>query len=162
PCMWSQEARVERYLAPIVLFLTALLAWQSNHKAAQVCLLGIVSLWIVLIVPITITVKLLSLYGFTAIAALFFVNVAWLPIETLFVEILGRETTLTGRLPIWQGILTNFSSHPFFGVGYDAFWTISNREALRVIFAGSKWAASHAHNGYLDILNELGIIGGFL
>lgn len=162
PCLWSPVSRVERYCAPVLLLLIGLLAWQSDHKGAQVCLLVLVSVWAVLKVPLPGTVKWLSLSSVSALVALYLVNADVSSLHTWFFELLGRNATFTGRLPIWQGVLANFPSHPLFGAGYNAFWTLANREALQPIFIGSKWAPSHAHNGYLDILNELGVVGGGL
>lgn len=64
-------------------------------------------------------------------------------------HILGRGDTLTGRTTIWNTLLPYAQKHIIFGYGFGGFWTTSLREAI----------ASHAHNGYLDTILNLGIIG---
>lgn len=91
-----------------------------------------------------------------------------LPVGILFflywteiTELLGRDAELTGRLPLWLELFTIGWQQPLLGYGYGAFWLDTNRmmsldaAILRMRF----WWAEHAHNGYLDVWLEIGIIG---
>jgi len=64
-------------------------------------------------------------------------------------QLLGRTEDLTGRTDIWNSLLPYAKSRLFFGYGYGGFWTTSLREQI----------ASHAHNGSLNTVLDLGIIG---
>lgn len=64
-------------------------------------------------------------------------------------QMLGRTETLTGRTDIWNSLLPYAQKHIILGYGFGGFWTTSLREEI----------ASHAHNGYLDTILTLGIIG---
>jgi O-antigen ligase len=68
---------------------------------------------------------------------------------------LGREATLSGRIAIWQTVLAAIGERPLLGHGYAAFW----RSAAAAPVAQT---ATNAHNGYLDLLAELGLAGGLL
>jgi O-antigen ligase len=69
---------------------------------------------------------------------------------------LGRNLTLTDRTFIWQALL-NLGTNPVLGVGYDTFWLGS-----RLRYFIDTFNISEAHNGYLEVYLELGLIGLFL
>ena len=73
-------------------------------------------------------------------------------------EWLGRDTTLTGRIPLWRLVDQEIAEHLFLGVGYQAFWTEANPDAW-VIISKIGWPAPHSHNGYRDTLLNFGLIG---
>ena len=74
-----------------------------------------------------------------------------LPSRTL-PKLLNRSETLTNRTQIWNALVPYAKNHLFFGYGYGSFWTTELRDQI----------SSHAHNGYLDTILELGIFGLFL
>jgi exopolysaccharide production protein ExoQ len=61
----------------------------------------------------------------------------------------GRDATLTGRSEIWERLMPYAIDRIIMGHGYGGFWTDQMREKT----------ASHAHNGYLDIILNMGILG---
>ncbi|MFZ0634622.1 MAG: O-antigen ligase family protein, partial [Candidatus Acidiferrales bacterium] len=71
---------------------------------------------------------------------------------------LGRDPTLTGRTEIWRLARESIASRPILGYGYDVFWEFSSQEATR-IRSEVRWDAPSAHDGYLDLLLDLGILG---
>lgn len=73
-------------------------------------------------------------------------------------EALGRDATLTGRIPLWRLVDEEIAEHLLFGVGYQAFWTEANPDAWAIL-AKIGWPAPHAHNGYRDALLNFGLIG---
>jgi len=80
-------------------------------------------------------------------------------LETLL-AMLGKETTLTGRIPMWQSVLSGFSSQrPVLGYGMGAFWnSLPNRLAVQQA-AGWGWPVAIGDNGWLDVLLSLGGAG---
>ncbi len=68
------------------------------------------------------------------------------------VSFFGREATLTGRTHIWSLLVPYVWKKPLLGYGEGGFWTTALREQIE----------SHAHNGYLDAVLELGFLGLFL
>jgi len=67
-----------------------------------------------------------------------------------FTSALGRDTTLTGRTQVWADILPARAQRPLFGYGLGSFWTDERRAFYDI---------PTAHNGYLDVLLELGETG---
>lgn len=73
-------------------------------------------------------------------------------------ESLGKDATLTGRVPLWALIDMRISERPWLGYGYQAFWAPGKPQALWV--AGIlQWQPPHSHNGYRDILLNFGVLG---
>jgi O-antigen ligase len=72
--------------------------------------------------------------------------------------IIGRSATLTGRMPIWTAVLSAIGEHPWFGYGHDVFWSRWSVDLAKVNQVLG-FHPPHAHNGYLDILLGMGVVG---
>jgi len=77
-------------------------------------------------------------------------------------ELLGRSADLTGRTDlIWTKVLERAATHPIFGNGFSSPWIPTDPS-----FAG--WIEDHgitvfhAHNMWLDVLMQLGVVGVLL
>ncbi|WP_246191269.1 O-antigen ligase family protein [Aureimonas leprariae] len=73
-------------------------------------------------------------------------------------EALGKDATLTGRIPLWEQVDVATARRLLLGYGYQAFWTEGNPDAW-TIWSNVNWMAPHAHNGYRDILLGFGLAG---
>lgn len=73
---------------------------------------------------------------------------------------LGKDSTLSGRTELWHEVLLSVRDRPFLGHGYGAFW--AEGEGAEIVWQEFGWQAPHAHNGLLDILLDLGIVGAVL
>lgn len=74
---------------------------------------------------------------------------------------MGRDPTLTGRTPIWTVSLSHLWERPLFGFGRGAFWMPGSQYAAE---AGAAVTAvgfipPHAHNGFIDIALDIGVVG---
>ncbi len=102
----------------------------------------------------TVLVCICILVGFTA-ALIFFQNGLFQAIYYV-----AEDPTLTGRDLIWRYALHKFDGSPFAGVGYGALWQVGPQleDALGnwgITFGG----INEAHNGYIDVLAQTGVIG---
>jgi exopolysaccharide production protein ExoQ len=70
---------------------------------------------------------------------------------------LGRDATLTGRTRLWEAVRSQISERPWTGHGFG-FWTENNDQAA-ALFQAVRWQTPHAHNGFLDLGLELGLVG---
>jgi len=75
-----------------------------------------------------------------------------------FLLFLGKDPTLTGRTDLWITIFNKVLQHPLLGYGFNAFWLGWNSEASD-IWRIVGWTAPNAHNGWLDLLLDLGFLG---
>jgi O-antigen ligase len=69
------------------------------------------------------------------------------------------DATLTGRDRVWAYALFKYDDHPIQGVGYGALWQIGQQIEDLLRHAGVSWVANQAHDGYIDILAQLGSVG---
>ena len=82
-------------------------------------------------------------------------------LETIVVDILGKNMEFNGRVPIWTSAIEKGLERPWLGYGYAGFWT--SDEASYIL--NSTWAGSggggrfHAHNGFIDVFLQLGFVG---
>lgn len=69
------------------------------------------------------------------------------------------DLTFTGRTNLWEYLWDEIGNHPVAGFGYGSFWHTGLRSSP-IDFA-SGWVATtgQAHNGYLDIALQTGLIG---
>ncbi len=79
----------------------------------------------------------------------------------LIFKMLGKDPTLTGRTEIWASLMRLSDKHPWLGYGYKAFWTPTSVPAS-VVRAETHWDVPSAHNGWLDLLIQLGWLGVIL
>jgi O-antigen ligase len=70
---------------------------------------------------------------------------------------LGRDLTLTGRTDIWQQTL-RMDINPLIGTGYCSFWQGDRAKSVSESI-GYFFALKEAHNGYLDVYLNSGLIG---
>ena len=70
---------------------------------------------------------------------------------------LGRDTSLTGRVPLWFAIGQAIGQQPLLGHGYALFWVHTSASLLSVVATG--WNALSSQNGYLDLCLDLGLVG---
>jgi exopolysaccharide production protein ExoQ len=75
--------------------------------------------------------------------------------------LIGEDLTFTGRTEIWEDMMMEIRKHPVLGTGYQTFWVVGNPDLVR-IYDKYIWLPNQAHNGYVDIWNEVGIIGLFM
>jgi len=75
-----------------------------------------------------------------------------------FFGLVGKDATLTGRTGIWEALFRRVAERPVLGYGYGAFWQDPWGPAW-FIKDEVQWSAPNAHNGWLDILAQLGWVG---
>jgi len=76
-------------------------------------------------------------------------------------NLVGRDPTLTGRLDIWILCVVMALRQPWLGYGYEAFW-LPDKWYVERAWKILGWNVPSAHNGFLQLWLELGIVGGGL
>src|SRR6266446_3909775 len=148
------------YRLQLVLAGTTVLLTASRGAA----LAGLVALFIV---PFTHTrlkarqkIAVILTVSLLVCGALFFVpSTSWERLSTTPNEF--AQGTLTGRTVIWKAGWELFRSHPFVGIGANAFRVLVSRVLTEPIRAGNDTLppAPPAHNTFLSVLVEQGVIG---
>jgi exopolysaccharide production protein ExoQ len=79
-------------------------------------------------------------------------------IESSATELLGRSSDLTGRTELWAFTLNMIAKRPLFGYGLSGFWMGASEESLSVQ-GQLGWSPIYSHNGYLEVLLSVGVVG---
>ena len=157
-CAWLALANPQRrlrYLAGALVCFAVVL--QTRSATAQVGSLAI---------PLIFAgVRVMRLPGLALLWAAFGIVAAGLLAVLLGVmflgditSALGKDPSLTGRMPLWSALIGLAGSHILQGWGYMAFFTPENPE-VDLIHRAIGWDAPEAHQGYLDIVLQLGLPG---
>jgi exopolysaccharide production protein ExoQ len=72
--------------------------------------------------------------------------------------VLGKDPTLTGRVPLWIISAVMALQRPWLGYGFNAFWLPDQTYTSR-IWHLLTWMPPQAHNGVLELWLELGVVG---
>ena len=72
----------------------------------------------------------------------------------------GKDMTFSARSIIWDVIKEHSRAAPWLGTGYGAYWTGPTPGSPSYVFMHLMYFyPSESHNGYLEILNDLGRVG---
>ena len=92
---------------------------------------------------------------FFALAVALFASLeTTLGVSDWIIESLGRSKDLTTRVPMWE-LLMGLNTNPLIGVGYESFWSGERFGVIWRQFPG----IIQAHNGYVDLYLNVGVIG---
>lgn len=119
------------FVITLIFFALKVLGWEYKVKAAAICLFTTVG-------------YVLATWCITqaeAIAAMF-----------------GKDLTFTGRTDIWVYVWELIQKKPWLGYGYGALWSGWNSETS-FVWKAVHWEAPHSHNGFLEVLLGLGVLG---
>lgn len=100
------------------------------------------------------TVLLLDLLLMVAIGATTAMIVFWHPL----ISALGKDPTMSGRTLIWEYVIHHkVVNQPLVGYGLGVFWQVS--DLFSGVYAVAHHVPAHSHNGYVEILADLGYVG---
>jgi O-antigen ligase len=98
----------------------------------------------------------LAFWGLLVIALLI------LPIIlTSLVHLLGKDISLTGRIPLWHSLMPFIADRPWFGYGYGTFWVAGSPQMV-LVQRLNPWNPPDAHNAYIGVALELGLPGAII
>ena len=101
--------------------------------------------------------KLIGTYAILAAILLLVAELTFGVLERI-VDLTGHNSTIIGRMELWRDLLA-VHTNPIFGVGFESFWL---GDRLANLWATRWWHPNEAHNGYLDIYLDLGLVGLFM
>lgn len=128
----------------------------SAHSATSLLGTAVFSFIVLIFGSHTIRNKIASLkyYAFFLAAILGILHLVF-DLTSLVSSSVGRDETLTGRTPFWQELIA-METNPLIGTGYESFWL---GERISYFWDKYWWHPNQAHNGYLEIYLNLGIVG---
>ncbi|MFD2035449.1 O-antigen ligase family protein [Belliella marina] len=145
----------KRYLIPILLSFVCI----YNSDSTSALLIALLNLLFLTVCRFSLRKENIILFVMLSILAVVF-TVFFLDIEAFF-GLFGKESDLTGRVPLWIVLLDFFEKKPWLGYGFESFWM--NEEILHIVWTQMSWENIYqAHNGFIDVLIGTGIIGFLL
>ncbi|MGD8306655.1 MAG: O-antigen ligase family protein [Ignavibacteria bacterium] len=160
----SKEKRIKSQLFAIfMLIISLILLFGSNSITSISAFLFLVIVWLLfemdkIFKPLgirrTITIIFLVFAGLIILLDLLYSGALMASVFALA----GKNLTLTGRTDLWADILLEVKKHLLIGCGYKGFWIVDSPKILEV-YETYVWLPRSSHSGYIDILNETGLIG---
>jgi len=148
-----QISKLARCVSIIMFLVTVWLLLQSQSATSLASFVVGSGIFLGLGLPIVRkNVRYLGTFTVLAIAVVVTLGVS-VNLAERAVTSLGRNMTLTDRTYIWTDLLDR-GTNPFVGVGYDSFWVGDRLDEL-----ARKYQINEAHNGFLEMYLELGLIG---
>lgn len=77
-------------------------------------------------------------------------------------DTIDKDPTLNGRLPIWEIMFERIGERPWLGYGYHGFWRGWESKESASIWRTIVWKPGHAHNGFIEIILDFGILGSLI
>lgn len=99
-----------------------------------------------------------NLFLMVALAAVLLLPIFLLDPD-LFFGVLGKDATLTGRTDVWDAVFELIGQKPSLGWGYRAMWVPTDSETVWINAHSGDWGAPSAHNAFIEVTLELGLLG---
>jgi exopolysaccharide production protein ExoQ len=165
--LWlARERRSYWSIAGAAIAFTCLILSRSNTSLLAT-LLAIGFMFLVMRVPVikdrfvshvTIALAVLILFSELAIQQVVpGVSILTAPITSLT----GKDTSFSARTVIWNVIKDHIQNAPWLGTGYGAYWIPNSSSPSWVFVSLMFFYPTESHNGYLEIVNDLGLVGLF-
>jgi exopolysaccharide production protein ExoQ len=137
-----------------------LFIFKSDSVAAYITTLFLHGAIMLALVWLKFRKKIHSSHYLILVMILMVVSIILLTNLDQFFGFFNRNTTLTGRIPMWTYLFdTYFSKRPFWGYGFNAFWYLPSHRVAMQQAAGYPDPIVIADNGFIDILVNTGFIG---
>ncbi|MBA1157445.1 O-antigen ligase family protein [Microvirga mediterraneensis] len=133
-----------------------LIGSQSGTGIVMTCLMILVAAYSTFIARLDVNAR--YLFGGLGVLAVVLLLAIAIPIALMIIEALGKNTDLTGRIPLWTVLLTWASERPWLGYGYSSGFENAIMPRLREYMGVTLW---HSHNGYLETFISFGYVGVF-
>jgi exopolysaccharide production protein ExoQ len=136
----------------------ALLVLSTSKTSLVALTLGVAALGFVLLARRGGSIAVIATYG--AVVGMLALSAGILFAPDVFLGLLGKDATLTGRTKIWDAIIRLIREQPWLGYGYGAVWNDpSGRGPLAWIIKQAGYRPEHAHNSWLEQWLGMGLIG---
>ena len=160
-CLASPDPR--RLLPAIALALSSMLVLATQSKTSLLCLV----IGLALVGGFWTLRKGGAAFSVVAIwAAVVLAGLGvwlWESHSVAVLEALGKDPSLTGRTDIWDALMRKVADKPWTGYGYGAFWGRAGESVpADWVRKETQWPVPNAHNGWIDLLVQLGWPGAIL
>lgn len=149
--------RTRQSIRAIVIIMSAIFLYKTNSKtSAGILIISLMAGWIFTLYDVRyrniIVPALLVGLGLVVLAG-------WVEWDSI-IKPFNRPDAFTGRAQIWSVLIEYWRDHPW-GSGYGSFWNVGSDRPIAHYVKANSWVAlvPEAHNGYLDLLVQIGTFG---
>ena len=152
------EPRRRRLWAALAGLCLVLVLGSTSKTSLVSCLLGAAGIGLVAVIRRGPVGRVVGTWG--ALAAAAALGLGLLLASNVFLAVLGKDATLSGRTKIWAAVMNRIQERPWLGWGYAAVWSDTDPWApLAWITRQAGFRAYHAHNSWLEQWLGLGALG---
>jgi exopolysaccharide production protein ExoQ len=157
---WQREAEgaAAKILKALTILLAGVLLFFSDSITPAIALVATILLVTVYkFAAVRLRMPLYAIVVVTLVTCLVGSGLALAYSDTV-TAIVGRSSNLTGRTEIWNLVVSFIPQRAIVGYGYSGFWLGAAPESYVINRAMKTWVM-YSHNGYLEMLLSLGVIG---
>lgn len=148
---------VPRIVGYSMLVLSLALLVLANSTSAHLVVAVMFSVYVLMEIRSKLPFQHIAVFTAFSIAIVMFGAMLIIAnIDEIFL-LLGRDMTLTGRDEVWHYAGQMIRERIMLGYGYSAFW--ETESILSYVAQTLDWQITHAHNGFLQMWLELGLVG---
>lgn len=153
----ASEQRLHYSIYLIILPMITWLFYMANSATSLVCMIAAICLFAVCRHPaMARKPRRILIFGIACIT-LYGVLELLFNMTGIVIAMLGRRPDLTTRVPMWEDLMSMVKD-PMLGFGFESFWLGDRQQIVR-----ERWGiAISAHNGYLEMYLNLGLVGLFM
>lgn len=152
----------ERLFSSLPLLLSILAVFASQSGGGLFTLLSLISVLILLLIMKNFKFKYLIPSYIGLILSIAFCGYLLIANLESLLQLIGKDLTFTGRVPLWQEVWNAVLQRPLLGYGSHSFWQpwrdVEN-PAAQLISGYWGWEPPHSHLGFLDVWVDLGLVG---
>jgi O-antigen ligase len=150
----SDKAKIARLLS---LGAFAGLLFASDSITSMVTVIATLGgIWIVRVACARHGVPLFAITAFGVLAGLAVTVAGAEPGDLL--PLVGRSSDMTGRVELWNAVVSAIRQKPILGFGFSGFW-MGASSGSETVHQQILWTPLYSHNGYLEITLNLGLVG---
>ena len=156
----KKQSKLSKYIDVILILVSVWLLWGANSATSKVVfMIGVITLIAARLLRarkqllktgvVVAVILIIAIEGFSTVV---FGVSSW----SLVFSATGRDSTFTGRAPLWGEMIKIGLQRPVLGAGYGGFWIGNLTHKLWTSF---DWKPTNSHNGYIDVFIDLGLFG---
>lgn len=156
----ESPTRKQKVIFALFYLLSAVLVLRSHSATGVIVFLFLHFVVAVIIIWLRFYERIKPWHYYASAALLLAGFLIFITNTGFFFGLLGRSANMTGRVPLWQYLFSNFYlQRPILGYGYGALWMQRSFRVLVQTRLGWNFQVFFADNGFLDILLNMGLVG---
>jgi O-antigen ligase len=160
---WRSLSLPGKFLWPASFLLSAFLLVKSKSATGLLSAFAVMGFFLLLVLWLRIQKRLKKAHYFVILAVLLAgaVLIAF-NLDKIF-ALVGRNTSLTGRVPMWQYLFQHvIAQRPLLGYGFDSIWHLTGFRIGLAERVAWETQILIGDNGLIDIWLNLGLVGVIL